>query len=95
MIYEDELETAIPFMQRIQEWVFGKYNLHCAGGKNGETVEVTASVGAAEWRPGETQQEVIARADREMYVKKYHSRATRDREIEYEAVEMDPAASIK
>lgn len=95
VIYEDKLETAIPFMQRIQEWVFGKYNLHCAGEQNGASVEVTASIGVAEWGPGETQQEVIARADREMYVNKNHSRSTRGHELEREAVEVGAAASME
>jgi len=95
VVHENELATAIPFMLRIEEWVFGKYNLHSSGSSRSKTVEVTASIGVAEWQPGELLQQVIARADEDMYVKKHNARAARGLKPARESEEVGQAAAIK
>lgn len=53
-------------IDRLREWVFGKYSLTTS---EGDTVElqVDASIGIAEWHTGMTIKEIIAEADSSMY----------------------------
>jgi diguanylate cyclase (GGDEF)-like protein len=61
-------------IDRIHDWVFGKYTIQ--DGKDSKPIEVRldASIGVADWRPGETIQQVIENADKAMYVDKNRSR---------------------
>jgi diguanylate cyclase (GGDEF)-like protein len=61
-------------INRIHDWVFGKYTIQ--DGKNTKPIEVRldASIGVADWRPGETIQQVIENADKAMYLDKNRSR---------------------
>ncbi len=61
-------------IQRIQEWVFGKYTINVGSGKETLSVLVDASIGLAEWRPGQTMEDVIEEADATMYRDKKDSR---------------------
>ena len=54
-------------IERVQEWVFGKYTLRGAANSS-VVVKVDASIGVAEWRRGETMQQLIAEADADMYL---------------------------
>ena len=68
------IDGARSCIQRIQEWVFGKYTIHVGSGKEALSILVDASIGLAEWRPGQTMEEVIEAADAAMYSNKRDSR---------------------
>ena len=61
-------------VQRIKEWVFGKYTIQVGSGKGALSILVEASIGLAEWHPGKTMEEVIEDADAAMYRDKKNSR---------------------
>jgi PleD family two-component response regulator len=61
-------------MDRIREWVFGKYTIQRGANKDATVVHMDASLGLAEWREGATMQEVVAEADTAMYRDKNQSR---------------------
>jgi len=65
---DGSLTEAQSWTQRIRQWVFGSYTLQCA--PDGARINMSAAIGAAEWQPGETFKEVVARADRLMYQQK-------------------------
>jgi diguanylate cyclase (GGDEF)-like protein len=52
-------------IQRMRPWVFGTYELDLGGGKL--SIVVSASIGMAEWAPGETILQVLKRADADIY----------------------------
>ena len=52
-------------IQRMRPWVFGTYEIDLAGVKL--SIVVSASIGMAEWAPGETILQVLKRADADMY----------------------------
>ena len=56
------------YIERIEKWVVGDYTIESSTGQR--KIRLDASVGLAEWRPGETLREVIARADAGMYERK-------------------------
>jgi diguanylate cyclase (GGDEF)-like protein len=55
-------------IDRMRPWIFGTYELELTGTRY--SVVVNASVGLAEWAPGETMLQVVSRADAEMYHEK-------------------------
>lgn len=55
-------------VERMRPWVFGNYDLELGG--EPLSVFVRASIGMAEWAPGETILQVLSRADSEMYREK-------------------------
>jgi PleD family two-component response regulator len=55
-------------VQRIQEWVLGSYTVQNLPEES--KIDMSAAVGLAEWQPGETFKEVVARADALMYQEK-------------------------
>ena len=57
-------------IDRIREWVFGKYTLIERPGCEGLVVHVDASIGLTEWSPGKTLDDLIAAADAAMYQEK-------------------------
>lgn len=62
-------------IERLKEWVCGSYTLH---GRNGEIkLPVSASVGMAAYHAGETLQQLLDRADAEMYRAKAAASSTR------------------
>lgn len=61
-------------VERIRKSVFGKYTIQDGAGET-HHVQVDASIGLAQWRPGETMQKLVAQADALMYQDKRQSRA--------------------
>src|SRR5208282_152173 len=55
-------------MERLRPWIFGTYELEPPGSKL--KVAVRASIGSAEWAPGETLLQVLSRADADLYREK-------------------------
>lgn len=68
---------AASHMDRIREWVFGKYTIQRGANKDATVVHVDASLGLSEWKEGHTMQEVVAEADMAMYRDKNKSRGAR------------------
>jgi diguanylate cyclase (GGDEF)-like protein len=66
LILDCDADGAKARIDRLRQWVFGKYSITTA---DGETVElqVDASIGIAVWRTGMTLKEIIAAADSSMY----------------------------
>jgi len=65
---DGSLTEAQSWMGRMRHWVFGGYTLQCA--PDGAKINMSAAIGAAEWQPGETVKQVVARADKLMYQQK-------------------------
>jgi diguanylate cyclase len=61
-------------IDRIQHWVFGKYKIQSGPNSEFFEIRIDASLGLAEWHPGETIQQVLANADKAMYIEKNLSR---------------------
>jgi diguanylate cyclase (GGDEF)-like protein len=57
-------------IERMQKWVFGDYSIRPGKGTAQVKVKVDASVGLAEWHPGEAAKSLIERADKAMYTHK-------------------------
>jgi diguanylate cyclase (GGDEF)-like protein len=64
-------------IERIHEWVFGKYTLVERPGSEGLVVHVEASIGLAQWSAGKTLEDLIAAADTAMYQEKSRLRHKR------------------
>jgi diguanylate cyclase (GGDEF)-like protein len=60
-------------IDRIREWVFGKYTIHDGKAGEGPVLHVDASIGVAEWKDGKSLQQLIAEADAAMYQDKSKS----------------------
>lgn len=61
-------------IDRIRDWVFGKYVIQVGTEKKALEVQLDASIGVADWHPGETIDQVLENADRAMYLEKNRSR---------------------
>lgn len=77
MVLACNSEGARSQIQRLQKWVFGKYEIKIEAGKKILEMQVDGAVGLAEWRTGESMQEVIDRADAEMLKNKQQTRGLR------------------
>jgi len=75
------LNGARASVERIREWVFGKYTIECGEGKAPVTVLMDASMGVAEWHPGQSMQQLIAEADHDMYRDKKNLRSQAPRSL--------------
>lgn len=73
-LLECNLAGAKSHIERIQKWVLGDYTIEVGGGKAPQKVHVDASIGLAQWQPGETIQAVVQQADTAMYEDKRESR---------------------
>ena len=63
VLYSDTaLEPAVEITRRLQRELTKRYFLH-----NNERLLITFSAGVAQFKPGETQEQVFARADKAMY----------------------------
>jgi diguanylate cyclase (GGDEF)-like protein len=63
------VQAAKAHIQRIRDWVFGKYTIR-GGGSESLVIQVDAAIGAADWHTGETMEQLIAQADSAMYLDK-------------------------
>jgi diguanylate cyclase (GGDEF)-like protein len=61
-------------VERIRKWVFGEYTLQTGAGKPDVKAAVEASLGVAQWKRGETLQQVVEHADSVMYLDKKSNR---------------------
>jgi len=75
VLLDCDLKGAKCQIERMQKWVFGEYTIQLGADKGELKVNVEASVGVAQWQPGETAQQVIDRADAAMYKDKKLARA--------------------
>jgi diguanylate cyclase (GGDEF)-like protein len=73
ILLDSGMRVAKAQTDRVRDWVCGNYTLH---GRSGTMkLRVNASMGVAEYFPGETMKGLIARADAEMYRHKATTRA--------------------
>ncbi len=70
VLLDCDLTGATVMMDRARKWVFGDYTICREGDGEKARLWVTAAVGIAEWAPGETVQQLMERADRQMYADK-------------------------
>jgi len=75
VVLDCDLNGAKSQIERMQKWVFGEYTIQPGPGKGDLKVQVAASIGVAQWQPGESIQQVIERADAAMYTDKRLARA--------------------
>jgi len=70
VVLDCDRANANALMDRVRKWVFGDYVI--TEGRNAEKVRlrVSASIGIAEWKSGESVQQLVERADHEMYADK-------------------------
>jgi diguanylate cyclase (GGDEF)-like protein len=73
IVFSCGLQIAQGHIQRIREWVFGKYTVRGVG-QNPLTIPMDASIGSAEWRVGKTMQQLLSEADASMYKDKKRAR---------------------
>lgn len=65
VLVDGDFQEAKSRSERIERWVNGEYTLSAPGGPR--KVEVSASIGIATWKAGDTASSLIHRADTEMY----------------------------
>jgi diguanylate cyclase (GGDEF)-like protein len=70
LLVDGDLPGAHAQVERMQKWVFGEYTIQLGASKGKVKTRVEASIGIAEWQPGETSQQIIQRADSAMYKEK-------------------------
>lgn len=63
-----DLPEAQARVKRIETWILGDYTIPL--GKEKCKLSLSASIGLAEWKPGETMEEVLRQADASMYEEK-------------------------
>jgi len=73
LLLKSSLREANAQVDRIRKWVFGNYKLQGVTGM--KKLDVTASIGLAELKPGESLKAILDRADSEMYKDKARFRA--------------------
>jgi diguanylate cyclase (GGDEF)-like protein len=74
MVLDCDLTVAKSQCERVEKWVLGEYTIPVKDEKEIK-FKVHASMGLAQWQPGETMQQLIARADSTMYREKEQARA--------------------
>ena len=66
IVLNRDLEVAKSQVDRMRQWVFGDYTIET--GTGGLKIRVSASIGVAQWQPGQTLADVIEQADAAMYL---------------------------
>jgi diguanylate cyclase (GGDEF)-like protein len=61
-------------LERTKKWALGEYKIQLGDGAPEIKLNATASIGLTEWRPGETMEDVIEHADKDMYANKAQTR---------------------
>ncbi len=74
ILLDCEIEEARAQSERLAKWVCGSYTVE--GGSGPVKLEIDCSIGLAEHMPNETQKQLLARADAEMYRSKAASRVS-------------------
>ncbi|MGH9501977.1 MAG: GGDEF domain-containing protein [Terriglobales bacterium] len=74
MVLDCDLPGAHTQIERMKKWVLGDYTLKV--GNSEIKISVDASIGVAQWQPGETGLQITERADASMYRGKELSRTT-------------------
>ena len=69
VVLDSDLASAESQMDRMRKWVLGDYTIQLAASPPVK-VSLDASIGVAQWQPGETMQQIIERADSAMYREK-------------------------
>jgi diguanylate cyclase (GGDEF)-like protein len=70
VVLDSDLAGANQQLERTAKWMFGEYKIQPGGGAAEVKVRVTASIGLAQWQPGESIQDIIEHADNSMYTEK-------------------------
>ena len=73
IVLNRDLEVAKSQVERIRQWVFGDYTIET--GTGALKIRVSASIGVAQWQPGQTLPQVIEQADAAMYLEKQGNRS--------------------
>ncbi|HVX65215.1 MAG TPA: GGDEF domain-containing protein, partial [Bryobacteraceae bacterium] len=68
VLLDCETADATTYVDRIEKWVLGDYMVRAGGEMH--KIALTASVGLADWSPGESAAAVLDRADKAMYQQK-------------------------
>jgi len=74
MALDCDLSGARSQIERMKKWVLGDYTLQV--GTNTIKIRLDASIGVAQWQPGETAVQITERADTSMYEVKEPSRSS-------------------
>jgi diguanylate cyclase (GGDEF)-like protein len=72
-----DVQPAHCHIERIRQWVFGKYTIPIGNGSKPIVLRMDASVGVAQWQSGESLQELLTKADAAMYEDKKRSQLAR------------------
>jgi len=78
-VLDCDLASAKSQVERMRQWVFGEYTLQLNPNAGEAKVTVDAAVGVVQWKPEETIQAVIDRADTAMYKEKKLGRKEKTR----------------
>jgi len=70
IVLDCDLVGASLQLDRTKKWMFGEYKIQPGGGASEVKVSVTASIGLAQWQPGETFSDVIEHANNSMHLEK-------------------------
>jgi len=73
VILNGDLAEADRQIDRIRKWVLGDYTIQNSNDGQSLKIKVGASIGAAQWQPGDSAEHVIAEADAQMYTDKEQS----------------------
>jgi diguanylate cyclase (GGDEF)-like protein len=73
IIFDCDLDAAKTQLERVQKWVLGEYTVK-AGGPKTIKLKVDASIGVAQWKSGQSLNDLIASADAAMYREKGQGR---------------------
>ena len=67
LVLDSDISAAKSQLERMEKWVFGEYPIAPGSGKAEVKIHVDAAVGLAQWRAGETLQQLVERSDSAMY----------------------------
>lgn len=76
-LLDGDLTGARSRIEQMHRWVFGEYTIQVDATRKPVKARVDASVGVAQWQPGDTVQEIIHRADAAMYKEKELARKSK------------------
>jgi diguanylate cyclase (GGDEF)-like protein len=76
MVLDCDLNGARSQTERMKKWVLGDYTIKI--GTSETKINLDASIGVAQWQPGETALQITERADASMYHAKELSRSSQD-----------------